>query len=158
MNKRVRAIGAFVVVGLCYLVVISQVIAADDAAKAVRDADMAWSKAASSGDLNAVVSFYADDATMLSPNAPMAKGKDAVRKEWDGVMKGFGKTLHWQPTKVEAAKSGELAYSIGTYEGTFTPPNGKPVKDKGKYVEVWKKQADGKWKCIVDSYSSDLAQ
>jgi ketosteroid isomerase-like protein len=31
------------------------------------------------------------------------------------------------------------------------------VKDKGKYVEVWKKQADGKWKCIVDSYSSDMA-
>ena len=157
MHKRVRVLGCLLLVAVFSLVVISRVRAAGDAAQAVRDADMAWSKAASASDLDRIVSFYADDATLLSPNAPVVKGKDAIRKEWDGIMKGFGKTLHWQPTKVEAAKSGEIGYSMGWYEGTFTPPNGKPVKDKGKYLEVWKKQADGKWKCVADMYSSDMA-
>src|ERR1051326_2005986 len=153
MNKRVRIVVSVSAMAVLSLVVISRVAAASDAAQAIRDADMAWSKAASAGDLNAIVSFYSDDATLLSPNAPVVKGKDAIRKEWDGIMKGFGNTLHWQPTKAEAAKSGEIGYTIGTYEGTFTPPNGKPVHDKGKYLEVWKKQADGKWKCVADMYS-----
>ncbi len=157
MNNQLRVAIAVLAVAMFSLVIISRVTAAGDAAQGIRDADMAWSKAASAGDLSAIVSFYADDATLLSPNAPVVKGKDAIRKEWDGIMKGFGKTLHWQPTKAEAAKSGEMGYTIGTYEGTFTPPNGKPVKDKGKYLEVWKKQADGKWKCIADMYSSDMA-
>jgi ketosteroid isomerase-like protein len=33
---------------------------------------------------------------------------------------------------------------------------GKPVTDNGKFVEVWKKQSDGKWKCVADTYNSDL--
>lgn len=36
------------------------------------------------------------------------------------------------------------------------PKGGPPVRDTGKLVEIWKKQADGKWKCIVDTYNSDL--
>lgn len=66
-------------------------------------------------------------------------------------------TLPWQAAKVEVSRSGDLGYTIGTYEGTWTPPKGEAVKDRGKYLEVWKKQADGKWKCVADMYSSDLA-
>jgi ketosteroid isomerase-like protein len=33
---------------------------------------------------------------------------------------------------------------------------GKPVTDHGKLVEVWKKQADGKWKTVADTFNSDL--
>jgi ketosteroid isomerase-like protein len=33
---------------------------------------------------------------------------------------------------------------------------GKPMTDKGKYLEVWKKQADGTWKCVVDMFNTDL--
>lgn len=30
------------------------------------------------------------------------------------------------------------------------------IMDTGKILEVWKKQSDGKWKCIVDTYNSDI--
>jgi len=33
---------------------------------------------------------------------------------------------------------------------------GPPVTDRGKLVEVWKKQADGKWKTVADIFNSDL--
>ena len=65
--------------------------------------------------------------------------------------------MSWKETKAEAAKSGELGYLYGTYELTMKDPKGAPgVHDAGNLVEVWKKQADGKWKCIVDTYNSDL--
>jgi ketosteroid isomerase-like protein len=57
---------------------------------------------------------------------------------------------------VEVARSGDLGYSQGTYDLTFNDPSGKPMTDRGKYLEVWKKQADGSWKCAVDTFNSDL--
>jgi uncharacterized protein (TIGR02246 family) len=140
------------------LVVSRGVASPDDAAaeKALRDTDNEWAKAAAANDLERTVSYYSDDATLLSPNAPPGTGKEAIRREWTAVLGGFNGTLRWHATKVEVSRSGDLGYTIGAYEGTFTPPNGKSVKDRGKYLEAWKKQADGKWKCVADMYSSDL--
>jgi ketosteroid isomerase-like protein len=67
-----------------------------------------------------------------------------------------GLKVSWKTTKVEAAKSGEIGYSYGTYEMTFNDAKGKPMSDRGKYLEVWKKQSDGTWKCAADMFSSDL--
>ena len=36
-------------------------------------------------------------------------------------------------------------------------PKGTPTIDKGKYIEIWKKQADGSWKLAMDMLNSDLA-
>jgi ketosteroid isomerase-like protein len=44
----------------------------------------------------------------------------------------------------------------GTVEVTVNDAKGKPVTDRGKFVEIWKKQADGTWKCVVDMWNSDL--
>ena len=57
----------------------------------------------------------------------------------------------------EVAKSGNLGFVSGTYEFTMNDAGDKATTDKGKYVEVWKKQADGKWKCGTDIWNSDLA-
>jgi ketosteroid isomerase-like protein len=58
-------------------------------------------------------------------------------------------------TKVEAARSGDLAYEIGTFEESFKDGNGKPVKVVGKYVVVWKKQPTGQWKAIADIFNTN---
>ena len=44
----------------------------------------------------------------------------------------------------------------GIYEEMTIDASGKPVKEHGKYVKVWQKQADGKWKCSADIWNSDL--
>ena len=49
-----------------------------------------------------------------------------------------------------------LFRSSGTYEETMTDANGKPVKDRGKYIEIFKKQADRTWKVVADIWNSDL--
>jgi ketosteroid isomerase-like protein len=67
-----------------------------------------------------------------------------------------GFSLNWQPVKVEVAQSGDLGYTYGTYQLTMNDPAGNPVTDRGKYITVWKKQADGSWKSVADMFNSDL--
>ncbi|HTA95878.1 MAG TPA: DUF4440 domain-containing protein, partial [Verrucomicrobiae bacterium] len=58
-------------------------------------------------------------------------------------------------SKVEVARSGDLAYDTGAYSFTRNDASGKPVTATGKYLVVWKKQADGKWKVIQDIDNRD---
>ena len=54
------------------------------------------------------------------------------------------------------ASSGELGYTSGTYDFSIKDASGKTISDKGKYLTVWKKEADGAWKVLFDTYNSDL--
>ena len=123
---------------------------------AIRKTDADWVKAAQTKKVEDWVAFYSDDAVVLAPNDKAAVGKESIRKPVGEMLATPGLSISWQPTKVEVAKSGDLGYLYGTYETTATGPDGKPITDKGKMVEIWKKQADGSWKCIVDTWSSDL--
>jgi len=124
--------------------------------QALRDADAAWSKAAGSKDLDKTVSYYSADAIVLPPNAPIATTKEEIKKIWQDMLASPGLAISWKATKVEVAKSGDLGFVSGTYELTMNDATGKPATDKGKYVEVWEKKADGKWKCGTDTWNSDL--
>ncbi len=128
--------------------------AADE--RAVREADAACAKAAAPNNVEGYLSCVGDDALALPPNAPMLTGKESIRKSVSEMMANPGFALSWQANKVEASRGGDLAYSMGTYEVTMNRPKGKPVTDRGKYVTVWKKQADGKWKGAANIYNSDL--
>lgn len=127
--------------------------AADESA--IRDLDAQWSKMAGAHDLEGTLSYYSDDALLLPPNAPMVSGKQAIRAMWTSLL-GPDVSLSWHATKVEVARSGDLAYLVGTYTISMKDPQGKPMTDNGKFVEVWKKQADDKWKAVTDTYNSDL--
>jgi ketosteroid isomerase-like protein len=123
--------------------------------QALRDLDAQWSAAAGAKDLDKTVSYYSDDAIVLPPNAAIATTKDAIRNVWkDGLASVT--SLSWKATKVEVAKSGDMAYVSGTYEATMNDASGKPVTEHGKYLVVWEKQADGKWKCGADTWNSDV--
>src|SRR5215468_5878085 len=141
----------FILVVCIALVPITLAFAAGPDEKAVREADEQWSKVAGAKDLDKTISFYADDAVVLPPNQAAVTTKDGIRNLWKGFLDSLT-DISWKTTRVETAKSGDMAYLIGTYEMTMKDG----TKDKGKYCEVWKKQADGKWKVSADMFSSDL--
>lgn len=122
----------------------------------LKNLDAEWSKAAGAKDLDKTASYYSDDALVLPPNMAAIQGKPGARAMWQGMFSVPGFGGGWKVSKVEVARSGDLAYLTGTYELSETDANGKPVTDKGKYLEVWKKQSDGSWKCIIDMFNSDL--
>jgi len=126
------------------------------AAEALRKADREWMAAYASKDADKAASFVAADGAIYAPNAPAAQGDAAVKKMAADMFKLPDVKLSWTPTLVEAAKSGDLGFTSGTYEFSFKDPSGKTIDDKGKYVTVWKKQADGSWKVVRDIFNSDL--
>lgn len=129
--------------------------AADE--RAIRAEDAAGLKAAQAKDVNGAVANYADDASWLPPNAPIAKGKDAIRAGWAALLASPGLTIDWQITKLEVARSGDLAYTLFAYQMSMQGPDGKPISDHGKDMAVWKKQPDGVWKMVADTFNSDGA-
>jgi ketosteroid isomerase-like protein len=121
---------------------------------AIRAADAAWLKVYAAKDLAKSVAFCDEQGSMLAPNAPIAIGKDAIAK---AIASDFANdNITWHANKVGVARSGDLGYTSGTYEDTFKDASGKGVPDKGKYLTVWKKEADGSWKVLFDMSNSDL--
>ena len=94
---------------------------------------------------------------VFPPNATSAATKEAIRNGWKEMFASPGFIITWRPTRVQVGKSGEMAWVSGTYELTMNDASGKPINDRGKYLEVWEKQTDGNWKCAADMWNSDLA-
>jgi ketosteroid isomerase-like protein len=122
----------------------------------LRSADQAWMKVFSAKNLDQAMAFMAPNGSVLAPNAPTATGTDAVRKVYAGLLALPDLRISWTPTTAAAARSGDLGYTQGTYDMSFTDAGGKQVSDKGKYVTIWKKQPDKSWKVLVDIFNSDL--
>ena len=125
--------------------------AAEEAA--IRAADADWLAAAKARDLERILPFWADDATILPAGEPAISGKAAIRQYVAGAFGSPGFSISWNTEKIEVSSSGDLAYSTGTNHITFNNPDGKMIATDNRAVVVWKKQPDGSWKCTVDMMS-----
>jgi ketosteroid isomerase-like protein len=93
--------------------------------------------------------YYAEDATILYPNTDAVKGREAIL----AVFSTLGNDINVTPTILEVNGKDDLAY---VYGNVLMETNAKVELDHGKYIEVWKKQEDGKWKVIYDIYNSSV--
>lgn len=108
--------------------------------EAIRAGIAKFDQGAMAGDWSAAASVYTDDVILLPPNMAEVRGLEAAKK----FLQGFPKLTLFKETVDEIQGDANLAYPLGTFELSFTPPGAKaPVKDKGKVLGVWRKQADG---------------
>jgi len=126
--------------------------AADEAA--IRAADADFAKFAAAKDLDKCMSSYADDAVVFAAGAPAFVGKDNVRKFIQGMLAAPSMQVSFTDQKVEVARSGDLAVDSGAFQATVTDKKGKATTSNGRFLLVWKKQADGSWKIIADTSGS----
>ena len=105
-----------------------------DAENRIRALDSEWSQAAQSKDVDKMVSYYSDDASAFPFNAPIATGKEQIRQLWSALMAKPGFSLTFAPTKIEVAKSNDLAYEAGTFELKMNDAQNNPTTTNGKYV------------------------
>ena len=117
-----------------------------------------WSRAAASDSIDKVLSYWADDAIVMSPGQPTIKGKDAIRKMVEESSKIPGFKISWEPLTVEVANSRDMAYLIEQNKITVTDSSGKPITEYNKAVTIWRKETDGTWKNIVDTWNSEPAR
>src|SRR4051794_14450357 len=71
----------------------------------LRALDLTWSDTANRKDIDSIVSYMADDGETLAPNEPVARGKAAIRASWTSLISLPGFTVHWEPLRVQVAKS-----------------------------------------------------
>jgi uncharacterized protein (TIGR02246 family) len=122
----------------------------DAAAAAVKNVESEMLAAFQSKDPAKVSSHYASDAVLATPGRTV-KGSEAINKAMADDLADPSFSLTFANYKTDVATSGDLAYTSGTFNVSYTDPKTKTVVNSaGTYVTVFRKQADGSWKAVAD--------
>jgi uncharacterized protein (TIGR02246 family) len=124
----------------------------EDVAAIKASADV-FVEAVLAGDWAAFAALYTEDAVFMPPNGPVVEGRVAIQ----AFLEPFPSITQYEATIVQIDGRGNLAFVRATYSETYivegTP---EPIHDTGKFVEIWRKQPDGKWLIAVEIWNSDL--
>jgi ketosteroid isomerase-like protein len=123
---------------------------------ALRQTDADWAAAVASKNVEAFTSYFASDAVVMAPHLPAFDGIEAIRQWATDSMALPGFAVTWEATSAEVAASGDIGYTLGKFTFHMTMPDGTPMDDRGNYATVWRKQADGAWKVVVDIFNSEV--
>ncbi len=117
--------------------------------------DREWSAVASEGkQVERIVSFWSDDATITPPEAPLVSGKVAIRKFVEQSLATPGFHIGWTPAQAFVSKDGTMGYTAGSNTTTLPGPDGKLMTVTGRYITVWRRDSAGAWKCVADIWNS----
>jgi len=97
--------------------------------------------------------WFADDGVALGNGAAPLIGKVAIAKSANWSPRDY--QLTWTPTDAQMGPSGDMGYTWGHFEGHSKDAAGNPVTVTGRYITVWKKQADGQWKVALDAGANE---
>jgi len=115
--------------------------------------DLDFAKDVANGGGKAFASWFADDALTLNNGKPPVIGKLRIAADanWDPKLY----RLEWQPQGGQMGPSGDMGFTYGHYEGHAKDNHGNDVSTSGRYITVWKRNADGKWKVALDASADE---
>ena len=109
--------------------------------------------AATAGDVDGLLALYADDVVSMPPDMPPRIGAEVMRAPMEEFTAQFDLALTSQVEEVQV--SGDIAYALVSWEQTMTPKaEGEATHEQGKWMLVFKRQADGSWKCWREMWST----
>jgi len=90
----------------------------------------------------AFLEFLADDGVIFNPTAN--NGKEVWRARPESIS-----LLAWSPAFADISSNGIIGYTTGDWEFR---PKGKTDEPKafGQFMTIWRKQADGNFKAVLD--------
>jgi ketosteroid isomerase-like protein len=118
--------------------------------ESLRDTDAAWAAAAASNVVDRMISFYDPDAAFINTNGSIIKGEENLRKFWTNLFSLPEFSLTWTLEGVEVSPDGTLGCTYGPWKQSYIGRDGQIRTSRGSYLAVWKRQADGTWKVLVD--------
>jgi uncharacterized protein (TIGR02246 family) len=98
------------------------------------------------GDAVGAASIYTDDAVRSVSDLEPIRGRPAIEKhhaDWlasTTFSEAIGSTEELIPT------GDTLAVEFGTYEWTFTPKGRRESRERGRYMNLWRRDETGAWK------------
>ena len=121
---------------------------------ALRDAIQArekeWSAAFHAGDAKGVAALYTEDAAQVQASGDWFRGRDGIAKAMQAQFDTLAVTAREDITE-EVFPAGEYVVEIGRYSYQGTSKAGKkPLSGAGRYMVLWRKDADGAWRLHRD--------
>ena len=120
--------------------------------QAIQDADKQYADAFNRGDLAAIAALHTEDVLYLPPNASAVSGRQGVESTAKELLDAGWKNMSF--SSVQFGSDGDLAYHVGTFS-IDAPTDEGMATETGKFVDVYKRQADGSWKIHVTIFNSD---
>jgi|SRR6186713_2508736 ketosteroid isomerase-like protein len=111
-----------------------------------------WARTASPDSIERTMSFWSDSAIFLSAGNEPMNGKTEIRKMVEKSVRKPGFKMSWQPVSASVSESGDMGYLIENSQFTYNNDStGKPITLYGQAVTIWKKDAGGNWKNVVEA-------
>ena len=108
-------------------------------------------------DLDALMDFYADDATLVVTPGKNVSGKKEIRKAFDAIAAHFNHTVQVSQGEMIILEGGDIALVLANTHVQANQGTEAVVKVERRATYVFKRLPDGRWRCAVDnSYGTDL--
>jgi ketosteroid isomerase-like protein len=118
---------------------------------AITSASQAWAEAYGANDDAGMLAFSTEDLVLMPPDMPLLQGMPAAEE----YLASFTGT-ELNVTRLEIEGRGDLAFERATYVATAVPEGAtEAITYAGKYVNIWRKQADGSWLIATCIFNSD---
>jgi ketosteroid isomerase-like protein len=144
-----RSLCAFILIAVASFAATAE----DEIMQADRDFNQKFNAAEQAKRADQWMSYFAENAAV--PTTPPAAGKPALTEHYQKVFANPDLSLSWDPIKAEVFPGGQMGYTTGKYLARFKDKDGNKMEQTGRYITVWKKQADGSWKIVTDTGSDD---
>src|SRR5258708_26617516 len=117
--------------------------------RAIDKGNAQWSEGWAKGDAAMVAAIFAEDGIQLAGSGKLIKGRQQIMERQKVAMQGADPGVRVTVTTVNVWLDDDMAYETGKYKYEYTE-KGKPGRDEGRYVTIWKRQKDGSWKLSMD--------
>jgi len=114
-----------------------------------------WSDVVGAGDIDAAISYWAEDAVVMVPGLPPLRGREAIRGYVEAGAEIPGFSVRWEPLEAHVSETGDMAYLIERNQFTMQDSTGAMITESNKGVTVWRRQPDGSWKNVIDMWNAD---
>jgi uncharacterized protein (TIGR02246 family) len=127
-----------------------------DTRKTIADSYARWTEAVKAKNADAIVSMYADDATVLPEEKDAVSGKSAIRAFYIDWFAGRVKLVDQKFESINSVQEGDLLIDSTKYSGVLVK-DGKEIPITGKRLVVWKREFQA-WKILRDTWNNSVPQ
>ena len=119
----------------------------EEAKAAIMRADVDFAQATAQRGLDGWVEWFAVDGIQVPSHGEIVSGLPAIREYMTSTFADTSVHLTWKPDWAEVASNGDLGYTFGHWR---VLKDHMTVVSSGRYLTVWRRQPDGKWKVAAD--------
>jgi uncharacterized protein (TIGR02246 family) len=114
-------------------------------------------RAIAAEDFDALMEFYADDATLVVTPGLYARGKAEIRSAFVRIAEYFNHSIVVKQGNMVVIEGGDTALVVSETLLGFVEKNGSSSSITRRATYVFRKGSAGQWLCAIDnSYGADL--